>query len=113
MGARRPCGFPPPFIVRSSATGQNETVGSLRFRLTALYLAFFSLLFVLFSAVLYSVLSTSLHSRLDETLTSEASTAAVMFQDEFQEMKGDTQIAANETVAGMRVRGVVAVAEGG
>ena len=79
-----------------------KAVGTLRFRLTALYLVFFSLLFVLFSVFLYSVLSTSLRSRLDETLTSEANTVAVMFQDEFQEMKGDTQMAANETVAGVR-----------
>ena len=93
--------------------GKMKAVGTLRFRLTALYLAFFSLLFVLFSVFLYSVLATSLRSRLDETLISEANTVAVMFQDEFQEMKGDTQVAANETVAGVRFRGLVAVAEAG
>ena len=85
-----------------------KVVGTLRFRLTALYLAFFSLLFILFSIFLYSLLGTSLRSRLDETLTSEANTAAVMFQDELQEMKGNTELAASETVAGVRFRGLVA-----
>src|SRR2546423_13543336 len=73
-----------------------KVVGTLRFRLTALYLAFFSLLFVLFSVFLYSLLGTSLRSRLDETLTSEVNTAAVMFQDELQEMKGNTELARSE-----------------
>ena len=90
-----------------------KAVGTLRFRLTALYLAFFSLLFILFSVFLYSLLGTSLRSRLDETLISEANTAAVMFQDELQEMKGNVELAASETVAGVRFRGLVAVAEGG
>src|SRR5947208_10360212 len=88
--------------------GKMKVVGTLRFRLTALYLAFFSLLFILFSVFLYSLLGTSLRSRLDETLISEANTAAVMFQDELQEIKGNTELAASETVAGVRFRGLVA-----
>ena len=52
---------------------------SFRVQLTALYLAFFSLLFVLFSVFIYGELSRSLTARLDETLTSEADTAAGLF----------------------------------
>ena len=64
-------------------------IGSFRAQLTALYLAFFSLLFLLFSIFLYGELSRSLMARLDATLASEADTAAVLFPDELQEMKGD------------------------
>ena len=49
---------------------------TLRFRLTAWYLAFFSLLFVGFGIFLYHVLASSLERRLDETLISQASTAS-------------------------------------
>jgi len=38
-------------------------INSLRFRLTALYLVFFSLLFVLFSVLMYGLLSRSLYQR--------------------------------------------------
>src|SRR5664280_735690 len=69
-------------------------IRSFRTQLTALYLAFFSLLFVLFSIFLYGELSRSLVGRLDDTLAAEADTAAVLFPDELQEMKGDAPPAA-------------------
>ena len=47
---------------------------SFRAQLTALYLGFFSLLFVLFSIFLYGELSRSLVGRLDDTLAAEADT---------------------------------------
>ena len=47
-------------------------IRSFRTQLTALYLAFFSLLFVLFSIFLYGELSRSLVARLDDTLAAEA-----------------------------------------
>jgi heavy metal sensor kinase len=50
---------------------------------------------------------------LDATLASEADTAAVLFPDEFQEMKGDVEAAAREVVGEMRVHGDrLAVLEG-
>ncbi|MCX6631180.1 MAG: ATP-binding protein [Candidatus Solibacter sp.] len=86
---------------------------SFRAQLTALYLAFFSLLFVLFSIFLYGELSRSLTARLDNTLASEADTAAGLFRDEFQEMNGGTLAAAREVVSEMKVRGdSVAIREG-
>jgi heavy metal sensor kinase len=86
---------------------------SFRAQLTALYLAFFSLLFVLFSIFLYSELSRSLVARLDDTLASEADTAAVLFPDELQEEKGDSAAAAREVVGELRVHGdFVAIREG-
>src|SRR5450759_122908 len=80
-------------------------IRSFRAQLTALYLAFFSLLFVLFSIFLYSELSRSLTARLDDTLASEAETAAVLFPDEIQEMNGDAPAAAREVVGEMKVHG--------
>ena len=79
-------------------------IRSLRARLTAWYLAFFSLLFVLFSLYLYGVLSNALRDRLDESLRAEMGTAADMFADELDEAKGDVATAASETASGMRVR---------
>jgi two-component system OmpR family sensor kinase len=88
-------------------------IRSFRLRLTAWYLALFSALFLLFSVFLYGVLSHALEDRLDTTLSSESSTAAAMFQDEFEETKGDIQRSAAETVSGMRLRGgLVAVFAG-
>ena len=87
---------------------------SFRAQLTALYLGFFSLLFVLFSIFLYSELSRSLTARLDDTLASEADTAAVLFPDELQEMKGDAVAAAREVIGELKVRGdFVTIREGG
>src|SRR5438046_117424 len=76
---------------------------SLRFRLTALYLAFFSLLFVLFSVLMYELLSRSLYQRLDDTLASEGDTAAGLFADEFQELGGKAGLAAREVVNDMKI----------
>jgi len=78
---------------------------SFRFRLTALYLGLFSLLFVLFSVFVYGGISKSLESRIAETLASEADTAAGIFLDEFDETKGDIQASANETVSAMKLHG--------
>ena len=88
-------------------------IRSFRAQLTALYLAFFSLLFVLFSIFLYGELSRSLTARLEVTLASEADTAAVLFPDELQEMKGDEIAAAREVVSELKVHGdFVAIREG-
>jgi heavy metal sensor kinase len=87
---------------------------SFRSRLTTLYLVLFSLLFILFSLFLYGELSRSLLLRLDQTLASEVDTAAGLFPDEFQEMRGDALLAAREVVNEMKVHGdLVTVREGG
>ncbi len=78
---------------------------SLRARLTAWYLGFFSVLFVTFALGLYSVLARSLEHRLDDSLISEAGIAADLFRDEVREMDGDPLIAAAETIAAMRASG--------
>ena len=86
---------------------------SLRLRLTALYLAFFALLFVGFSLFLYSLLSKALVARLDETLSAELNTLTGLFQDELEEMKGDVPAAAHEAVTNMRLHaGLVAIFSG-
>ena len=85
-------------------------INSLRFRLTALYLAFFALLFAGFSLFLYNLLARELVSRLDETLSAELNTLTSLFQDEMEEMKGDAPVAAREAVTNMRLRtGLVAI----
>ena len=92
---------------------RRRAMSSFRARLTALYLAFFSLLFVLFSIFLYGELSRSLVARLDVTLASEADTAAVLFPDELHEMNGDEVAAAREVVSELKVHGdFVAIREG-
>src|SRR5262249_23503775 len=89
-------------------------IKSLRFRLTAWYLAFFSLLFAGFGIFLYRVLASSLERRLDESLISQASTAAGLFEDEFVEMAGDPRRAAAEAVREIREHGgVIALFAGG
>ncbi|HUI54897.1 MAG TPA: heavy metal sensor histidine kinase [Bryobacteraceae bacterium] len=89
-------------------------IRSLRFRITVWYLALFSLLFVLSGVFLHGVLARALMNRLDESLSEEASTTAALFQDEFEEMKGDVPLASSEAVSGMRLRGSsVAVLAGG
>ncbi len=80
-------------------------INSFRVRLTAWYVAFFSLLFVLFSVYLYGVLSKALVAHLDETLSVHANTAAALFTDEITEMNGDIAKAAAETVEEMRFQG--------
>lgn len=86
---------------------------SLRLRLTLLYSGFFAVLFVIASVILYGALSHSLSERLDETLASEADTAAGIFADEYQEMGRKADLAAREVVSDMKLRGdFVAVVEG-
>ena len=86
---------------------------SLRLRLTLLYSGLFAILFVLFGVVLYGALSHSLYERLDETLVSEADTAAGLFLDEFEEVGHHGDAAAREVVNEMKLRGeFVAVLEG-
>jgi heavy metal sensor kinase len=82
-------------------------IRSLRLQVTAWYLAFFSLLFILFGIFLYGVLSKALEGRLDETLSSQANTAANLFVDELGEMKGDVPKAAAEAVSEMRLHGSI------
>jgi two-component system, OmpR family, sensor kinase len=89
-------------------------IRSFRLRITAWYVAFFSLLFVLFGVFLYGVLARGLAGRVDETLTSEADTAVALLEDEMVEENGDTLKAATAAVGGMRLRGSrVAVLLGG
>jgi heavy metal sensor kinase len=80
-------------------------IRSFRFRLTAWYVALFSLLFVVFSVFLYGLLSKDLRTRLDQSLTSEANTASALLEDELVEEKGDVHMAATEAVAGLRLHG--------
>src|SRR5208283_57399 len=80
-------------------------IRSFRFRLTVWYVALFSLLFVVFSIFLHGLLSKDLRTRLDQSLTSEASTASALFEDELVEEKGDVRMAATEAVAGLRLHG--------
>ena len=87
-------------------------IKSFRLRLTAWYLAFFSLLFLIFSVFLYGVLSRALEKRLDESLAAQAVTTAGLFQDELEEMHGDAPLAAANVVSDMRVPdGAIAVFE--
>ena len=73
-------------------------IRSFRLRLTLWYLGFFSLLTLLFGAFLYGRLALGLEHRLDETLLSQARTAATLFADEYQEQHGDAARAAVEIV---------------
>ena len=101
------------FLDDETGTSNLGLTRSFRAQLTALYLAFFSLLFVLFSIFLYGELSRSLTARLQDTLASEADTAAVLFPDELQEMKGDAVAAAREVVGELKVHGdFVTIREG-
>jgi len=77
-------------------------IRSFRVRLTAWYVAFFSLLFVVFGIFLYSVLSNALETRLQESLAAEATTASVLLPDELVEENGDAPRAASEVVSEMR-----------
>jgi len=86
---------------------------SLRFRITAWYVVFFSLLFVAFGAFLYGFLSRALLNRLDGTLQSQAKTAAVMFGDEMEEEQGDAFKAAQGVTVNLRMDNRVAILAGG
>src|SRR5215472_16967569 len=86
---------------------------SLRSRLTLWYLIFFSILFGLLCVMLYGGLSRSLEARLDETLVSQASTAARLMQEELGEMSGDAPRAAADVLSEVQPRdSVVAILEG-
>ncbi len=80
-------------------------IRSLRTRLTAWYLGFFSVLFVLFALAFYGVLACSLEQRLDNSLAAEAGIAVRLFREEVRETNGDAFKAAAETVASMRASG--------
>jgi heavy metal sensor kinase len=75
---------------------------SLRARLTLWYVVCFTVLCAVFAVLLYGVLSRSMVARLDESLRSQAATAASLFQDEMQEENGDPIKAAAEVMADMR-----------
>ena len=81
---------------------------SLRAQLTALYLAFFTLLFAVFSVFLYGQLARSLTTHVDERLASEADTAAVLFPDELHELHNEAHercFIANSIRSEVRVEG--------
>ena len=78
---------------------------SLRGQLTALYLAFFTLLFAAFSGFLYGELARSLTTHVDGRLASEADTAAVLFPDELHEMHNDEMAAAREVISELQLHG--------
>lgn len=87
-------------------------IRSLRVQLTAWYLAFFSVLFLLLCFVLYGALSSSMQRRLDETLISQAGTAAKLLQEELEEMHGDAERAAADVLSELQPSGqVVAILE--
>src|SRR5579872_2936651 len=87
-------------------------IRSLRLQLTAWYLAFFSVLFLLLCVVLYGALSRSMLRRLDETLISQAGTAAKLLQEELEEMHGDAERAAADVLSELQPSGqVVAILE--
>jgi heavy metal sensor kinase len=92
-----------------SKTGIRRLMHTFRFRITAWYLGFFTLLFVLFSLFLYGVLGRSLEARLDETLLSQINTMEVLFRDEVAELNGDVPGAAREVVSDMRVHNAIAI----
>jgi two-component system, OmpR family, sensor kinase len=88
-------------------------IKSFRARLTVWYVGCFAALFALLTAGLYGVLSRALTSRLDESLLSQAATAAALFQDEMGETQNDPVKSATEAVSNMRLRaGKVAVLDG-
>src|SRR6185503_5721685 len=85
-------------------------INSLRFRITAWYLAFFAVLFAGFGVFLYRALARSLERRLDDTLVSHAATAAGLFEDEMRELAGDRLKAAEEAVSEIRQeRAIIAI----
>jgi heavy metal sensor kinase len=87
-------------------------IRSLRFRITAWYVAFFSLLFVAFGLFFYGFLSHALLNRVDDTLTSQANTAAAMFADEMEEEQGDTFKAAQGVTINLKMDNRVAILSG-
>jgi heavy metal sensor kinase len=89
-------------------------IKTFRLRLTLWYLGCFALLFSALTAGLYGVLSRAMVGRLDESLVSQAATAAALLQDEMEESHGDAPASAHEAVANMRLRvSKVAILRGG
>ena len=85
---------------------------SLRLQLTVWYLAFFSVLFLLLCVLLYGALSRSMERRLDETLVSQAGTAAKLLQEELEEMHGDAERAAADVLSELQPSGqIIAILE--
>jgi hypothetical protein len=86
---------------------------SLRLQLTVWYLAFFSVLFLLFCLFLYGTLARALERRLDESLASQATTAAALMHEELDEMGGDGPRAASDVLTEMQPgASVIAILEG-
>jgi heavy metal sensor kinase len=79
-------------------------VKTFRLRLTLWYLGCFAVLFSALTAGLYGVLSRAMVGRLDESLVSQAATAAALFQDEMEESHGDVAVSAHEVVSNMRLQ---------
>lgn len=87
---------------------------SFRLQLTAWYLFLFTAVFVAFSLFLYGLVSHGLYRRLDDTLSSQAQTAAGLFRDELGESHGDSASAAREVITDLNLNNaLVAVFEGG
>jgi hypothetical protein len=78
---------------------------SLRLRTAFWNLVFFTVLFFFFGAALYSVTAYSLERQLDQSLVSQASTAAELFLRELRKLKGDPLDAATQTISKVRLRG--------
>jgi len=89
-------------------------IKSFRLQLTAWYLLLFTAVFVAFALFVYGFVSRGLYRRLDDTLTSQAQTAAGLFRDELGERNGDARAAAAEIIADLNLRGsLLAVFEEG
>ena len=85
---------------------------SLRLQLAAWYLVFFSLLLLLLCVLLYGTLARSMQRRLDETLVSQAATAAKLLEEELVEMRGDAVGAAADVLGELQPSGqVIAILE--
>jgi hypothetical protein len=78
---------------------------SLRLRTAFWNLVFFTVLLVFFAAALYAVMAYSLERQLDQSLVSQASTAADLFLRELRKFEGDPLDAATQTVSKLRLRG--------
>jgi two-component system, OmpR family, sensor kinase len=89
-------------------------IKTFRLRLTLWYLGCFALLFSALTAGLYGVLSRAMTGRLDESLVSQAATAAALLLDEMEETHNDVAASAHEAVTNMRLRvSKVAILQGG
>jgi len=78
-------------------------IKSLRFRITAWYVGFFTLLFAGFGLFLYHELARDLMDRLDSNLASLAKTGASLYADELTETPGDRVKAAADVLSNLRL----------